>query len=365
MPQKRNQLLASTVFNLRQEYLSRRPPDFQPKLWSTKTETRKSIVITMVIPTRGCSWAFSDSGGCSVCGYVNDSSYDQVIPTQKILEEIDLSLSQVDSSKPIEYKLYNSGSFFDENDVPQRLRSQIIDLIRKTNGILKLSVESRPEYLINNQKAIKKVKEMLEPIKLEIGVGIESSNNAIIRDCWNKGFSVEDYQRSVQITRTLGIRIKSYILIKPPFLTEVEAIIDAIKTACDTVKFGTDVISFNPCNIQKGTLVNHLHKQDRYQPPWIWSVLYIVKTIRKKYPNVEIICEPTAGGKYRGTHNCGKCDKTVINLVNKIINKEKIPDDLSTICSCFLKWRILVKTPIEIFRSRNLSRLRRFDPLNE
>lgn len=365
MPLQRNPLLASKIFDLRQEFRKKRSPDFKPKLWSTTTETRENIVIVMVVPTRGCSWAFSEAGGCSVCGYINDSSYDQPIPEQKILEEIDHSLSQVDSKKPIEFKLYNSGSFFDEQDVPEKLRMKILDKIRKCSGIFKLSVESRPEFLINHPKVIKETKMILEPIQLEVGVGLESSNNTILKDCWNKGFSIEDYKKSVQITRALNIRLKSYILIKPPFLTEKEAIIDAIRTGCDAVDIGTDVLSFNPCNIQNGTLVNHLHKQDRYQPPWVWSVIYIVKTIRQKFPDIEIICEPTAGGRQRGTHNCGKCDKTAFDLINKIINKEKIPNDLSTICSCFLKWKVLVETPIETFRIRNLSRLRRFDPLNE
>lgn len=365
MPQQRNQLLTSTIFNLRQEYFNMRDSDFQQKLWSKTTETKHKTVITLVIPTRGCSWALSETGGCSVCGYVNDSSYGKIIPTQRILDEIDHSLSQVDSNKPIEYKLFNSGSFFDEKDVPQRLRLQIVDIIRKEPRIVQLSVECRPEYLISHLDVIKETKKILGSIRLEIGVGLESSNNAILTDCWNKGFSIEDYRKSVQIIRAFEIRIKSYILIKPPFLTEIEAINDSIKTTCDAIKIGTDVISFNPCNVQNGTLVNFLQKRDRYQPPWLWSVLYIVKITRDQFSDLEIICEPTAVGKRRGTHNCGKCDSIVVDLINKIINNEQTTTDLSSICSCFLKWKVLVETPIEVFRSRNLSKLRRLNPLHE
>ncbi|UCG02994.1 MAG: archaeosine biosynthesis radical SAM protein RaSEA [Candidatus Heimdallarchaeota archaeon] len=365
MPLQKNFLLASKIFEIRQEFLENRPLDFKPKLWSSITETRQDIVIVMVVPTRGCSWAFSESGGCSVCGYINDSSHERPIPEERILKEIDLTLSRVDSVKPIEFKLYNSGSFFDENDVPKNLRIKILEKIQKNPDIYKLSVENRPEFLINQVKIIKEAKKILEPIQLEIGIGIESSNNAILKDCMNKGFSIKEYKKSVQIIRSLNIRLKSYVFVKPPFLTENEAIVDAIKTARDAIDIGTDVISFNPCNIQNGTLVSHLHKQDRYQPPWIWSVLYIVKTIREEFPNIEILCEPTAGGKLRGTHNCGKCDKTVLDLINKITEKEEVNDDPSKLCSCFCKWKVLVETPIETFRSRNLSRLRRLDPLNE
>jgi radical SAM enzyme (TIGR01210 family) len=365
MPLQGNTLLASKIFELRQDYLNKRSLDFQPKLWSSITETEQNIIIVMVVPTRGCSWALSEAGGCSVCGYINDSSYDYPIPEKKISEEIDHSLSQIDSTKPIEFKLYNSGSFFDVNDVPAKLRHKILDKIRNDPRICKISVESRPEFLINHLEIIKETKRKLEPIQLEIGVGLESSNNAILKDCWNKGFTIKDYARSVQEIRSLDIRLKSYILIKPPFLTEKEAIVDAIKAARDAISIGTDVISFNPCNIQNGTLVNYLYKRDRYQPPWIWSVLFIVNTILQEFPYIELICEPTAGGKQRGTHNCGKCDKIVLGLIEKSIKKEKMPDDFSKICQCFLQWKTLIESPIETFRLRNLSRLRRFDPLNE
>ncbi|MFW9904227.1 MAG: archaeosine biosynthesis radical SAM protein RaSEA [Candidatus Thorarchaeota archaeon] len=365
MPFQKNLLLASKIFELRQEYSKKRTPDFQPKIWSSTIETTQNIVIVMIVPTRGCSWALSETGGCSVCGYINDSSHDYPIPEKEILEEIDHSLSKNESNKPIEFKLYNSGSFFDENDIPEKLRIEILEKIRKDPRIFRLSVESRPEFLRNNLNLIKETKRILKPIQLEIGVGLESSNNTILKDCWNKGFSLEDYRRSAQKVRSLKIRLKSYILIKPPFLTEKEAIVDAINTARDAFTIGTDVISFNPCNIQNGTLISHLFKQDRYQPPWIWSVLFIVKSVSNIFPDIDIICEPTAGGKQRGTHNCGKCDRVVLDLIDKVIKKEKIPEDLSTICECYSKWKILVESPIESLRLRNLSRLRRFDPLNE
>ena len=365
MPLHINSLLVSKITELRKDYFNKRFPEYQPKLWSSSTETKQNTIIVMIVPTRGCSWAFSEAGGCSVCGYINDSSHEQPIPQQRILEEIDRTLSQIDTNKPIEYKFYNSGSFFDGKDVPENLRDKILEKIRKDSRIFKLSVESRPEFIIDHLDIVRDTKRKLKPIQLEIGVGLESSNDSILKDCWNKGFSFQDYKKSAQKIKSLNIRLKSYILIKPPFLTEIEAIVDAIKTARDAITIGTDIISFNPCNIQNGTLVNYLYKQDRYKPPWIWSILFIVKKIRETSPDIEIICEPTAGGKPRGTHNCGKCDKTVLGFIDKIINREKIPDDLSTICTCFSKWQVLVKTPIESFRLRNLSRLRRFDPLRE
>ena len=76
-----------------------------------------------------------------------------------------------------------------------------------------------------------------------MGVGLESSNDTILRDCWNKGTTFQDYVKSVKILQSLGSSVKTYVFIKPPFLNEREALIDAIKTIIDAKEIGTNVIS--------------------------------------------------------------------------------------------------------------------------
>lgn len=301
-----------------------------------------------------------------MCGYVNDSSRDQPIPSERILGNISDLLLENHEDKPIHLKIYNSGSFFDQWDVPKNLREQLIKLIQGNPNVFKLSVESKSEYILSYLDLIKETAKQLAPKELEIGIGLESSNDAIIRDCHNKGTSLDVYNQSVQRLRPLGIRVKTYILIKPPFLTEADTIRDAIKTAIDAAEIGTDIISFSPCTVQSGTLVDFLYRQDRYQPPWLWSILYIVQEIRSRHPSLNIICDPVAAGKPRGAHNCGKCDTQVLEEINRLTAPESIPQspsELSEICTCYYKWMRLVQTPIEIFRSRNLSKLRKSYPL--
>jgi radical SAM enzyme (TIGR01210 family) len=303
-----------------------------------------------------------------MCGYVNDSSRDQPIPSEKIIRKIKDLLLENHENKPIHLKIYNSGSFFDQLDVPKNLRDQLIRLLQETPNVFKLSVESKSEYVLAHLDLIKEIGEQLAPKELEIGIGLESSNDAIIRDCHNKGTTLDGYNQSVRLLRPLGIGVKTYILIKPPFLTEAETISDAIETAIAAAKIGTDVISFSPCNVQSGTLVDYIYRQDRYQPPWLWSVLYVVQVIRSLYPSILIICDPIAAGKPRGAHNCGKCDSQVLGEITRLTVPESHPQalsELSAICSCFNKWTRLVQTPIEIFRSRNLSQLRKSYPLED
>lgn len=360
-----NKLLISKIQEIRFKHLAQISTIHNPKIWSSVSENVEYVTVTIVIPSRGCSWALSEYGGCSVCGYVNDSSRDRAVPVDTIIKRLSELLIEAKYSKKIEVQIFNSGSFFDEKDVFSDLRSKIIDLITNIPEVFKLAVECRTEYIIEEKNIIEETIEQLKGVILEIGIGLESSNDTILKDCWNKGTTLANYKKSVKILQTLGAKIKSYIFIKPPFLTERDAIRDTILTISQVAQIGTDVISINPCNVQNGTLVNELFRQNRYRPPWLWSVLHIIQAATKIAPNTNIICDPTAGGKLRGAHNCGKCDKTVLPLLTKAINKEVLPSDLSQICSCYHRWEIIITTPWEILRTRNISKLQRLSPLRE
>jgi radical SAM enzyme (TIGR01210 family) len=360
-----NDLLVSKIQDIRHQHLAQISTSQYPKIWSSVSENAESVTVTIVIPSRGCSWALSEYGGCSVCGYVNDSSRDRTVPIDTIIERLSELLLDTKYTKKIEIQIFNSGSFFDEKDVSTELRTKIIDLITDIPEVYKLAVECRTEYIIKGRKIIETTFEQLKGVILEIGIGLESSNNSILRDCWNKGTTLENYKESVNILRTIGVKIKSYIFLKPPFLTERDAIRDTILTIDEIAQIGTDVISINPCNVQNGTLVNELFHQNKYRPPWLWSVLHIIQAASKITPDTVIICDPSAAGKLRGAHNCGKCDKTVIPLLTKAINGEVIPSDLSQICSCYHKWELIISTPWEHLRIHNISKLQRLSPLRE
>ena len=89
-----------------------------------------------------------------------------------------------------------------------------------------------------------------------------------------------------------------------------------------------DEISINPMNIQGGTVIDRLHRARQYRPPWLWS---LVEMIRRAHPIVHpeggvngdadqvsrLIVHPTAGGRVRGSHNCGSCDADVVAAIER------------------------------------------------
>ena len=89
----------------------------------------------------------------------------------------------------------------------------------------------------------------------ELAFGLETSSDRIRRDSINKGFTFEDFIRAAETARKNGATVKAYLMLKPPFLSERQAMEDIIRSIDDAAPYA-DTISINLCNVQKGTLVD-------------------------------------------------------------------------------------------------------------
>jgi radical SAM enzyme (TIGR01210 family) len=224
-------------------------------------------------------------------------------------------------------KIFTSGSFLDVRELPESVRNELLDVV-KEKEVKELTIETRPEFA---EEALN-VQSYLGDVTLEVALGLESANDRILTFCINKGFSYKDFERAVHILE--GIKIKAYLLIKPPFLTEYEAVEDAVHSA-EMIADLVDVISFNPVVIHRQTLVEYLWRTGGYTPPWMWSVVEVLNRTRHLAPH--IMCHPVAVGKYRGIRN-RNCRKCTVKLAKKIqeycIRNEVIRHD----CECKDQW---------------------------
>ncbi|MCS7118911.1 MAG: archaeosine biosynthesis radical SAM protein RaSEA [Archaeoglobaceae archaeon] len=276
---------------------------------------KKENCMTVILTTRGCRWR-----KCTMCSYWLES---RDVNDEMLKKQIDLVFERVDTKL---LKIFTSGSFFDENEISTELRRYLVEKAKKL-GVEKIIVESRPEF-IDEEKL-----EDFEGLELEVGIGLETANDLVREICINKGFSFFDFFSAAEILKRRGFRVKCYLLLKPPFISEREAILDILESV-DKVSKVVDVISINMMNVQRGTLVEKLWKRNLYRPPWLWSAVEVIKKIKK---DVEIICDPVAGGKIRGPHNCGKCDREVVNALKLFsVTQDKTLLDLN--CECRILW---------------------------
>jgi len=308
--------------------------------WTARAKIGNDIgtALSLVLATKGCSYARGEQGGCTMCSYLLDGTERQ--PShEELISQFQGAMEKLsDESKPLSVKIYTSGSFLDTDEVPQETRDEILGIISNDDRIVEVVIESRPEFILD--EVMVQTRAILGERQIEIGMGLESSNDVVRDICVNKGFTLAEFKKAVEIAKQHQIGTRAYILLKPPFLTEKNALDDSITTIEDAVKLGVTTISINPVNIQKFTMVEDLWRNGLYRSPWLWTV---VEVLRESYKNVGgsvfILCDPVAAGKRRGTHNCGVCDKQIVNAIRDFSLNQDASVLESLDCSCKASWK--------------------------
>ncbi|MGQ4874405.1 MAG: archaeosine biosynthesis radical SAM protein RaSEA [Promethearchaeia archaeon] len=347
-----NPILVDKIFSLRKKTLSRNKKiskDLFEKpvaSWIKKERLLNEVgkEFTIILRSKGCSWALSSYGGCSMCGYINDACLNDVKP-EYLKKQFDIAfnskLEEIESDKyNYVLKLFNSGSFFDDSEIPIEIREYIFQKISKIKKIKELVIESRPEY-ITEDKLIE-IKDNLKKKYVEIGIGLETTDDFIRNNYINKGFNFEEFKRVLGICKEYNIGVKAYLLFKPPFLNEQSAIDDCINSILLLSNLKVNSISINPLNIQKGTLAEYLWFQNRYRPPWFYSLFKAIRRAFKKFPygktSIRILSDPSGAGTKRGIHNClrKECNNEMKRILREFILTQDISKlkNINYVCNC-------------------------------
>jgi radical SAM enzyme (TIGR01210 family) len=297
-------------------------------VWSEKERFKGKIVDSLVIilRTKGCRWAYHS--GCSMCGYFNDTN--PKIKEEDLINQINEAKKKYKGERVI--KIFTSGSFLDDWEVPPKVRDYTYNAFEDADRII---VESRPEFVTEE-----KAKIMREKGNIMVALGLESANNETLLHRINKGFTVEDYIKAAEILMTQNVPVKTYILLKPPFMTEKQAIEEAVYSVKFAAKYSA-IVSVNPMNIQNYTLVEYLWRKGEYRAPWLWSVVEVLK--RTYDVDADVVSYPTAGGKVRGAHNCGKCDEGVLKAIENFSLTQDIKFFETLNCNCIERWKKIVE----------------------
>ena len=93
-------------------------------------------------------------------------------------------------------------------------------------------------------------------------------------------------------------------------------------------------------NIQKRTIVDRLFRNREYRPPWLWSLVEMIAVSHDSISEADcrVIVHPAAGGKIRGSHNCGKCDSDVVAAIERYSVSGKMEEFNGLDCECKSSW---------------------------
>jgi hypothetical protein len=309
-------------------------PHEPTRVWIDEDNTPDGVYqsLTIILNTGGCRWA--RAGGCTMCGYVAESVEGGSVSHEALMDQIDVCLeheAENADEKSGLIKIYTSGSFLDEREVGAETRRAIAETFGDRDRIV---VESLPDF-VDREKLADFTEQGLAT---DVAVGLETATDRVRHDCVNKYFDFEDFVDASEEADAAGAGIKAYLLMKPAFLSESEAIEDMKRSVRKCAEY-CHTVSMNPCNVQRYTMVDDLHFRGGYRPPWLWSVAEVLRDTADA--DAIVVSDPVGHGSDRGPHNCGECD----DRVQKAIKDFDLRQDPSVFeqvsCECEGTWRVV------------------------
>ncbi|MEC0090188.1 radical SAM protein [Paenibacillus macquariensis] len=314
------------------------------EVWEGNFQGQPIERVIIYLRSSGCFWSMRTAedgqidlkAGCLDCEHsVADTTFGKPISAQSYIKQFLGAYEEYDFSKYPVLCLYNEGSIFNNVELPDEARRTILKIIAADPNIKSVILESLPEFI--TEEILYETREILGDKHLEIGVGLESSNEMIRKICVNKSFSLKRFEQAAKLITEYGTLL-SYVLVKPSFLTEREALEDSIKTAKYAFEVGSKVVSLEPLNIGVYAMSGALNRLGMYRVPWLWTVLEVAREVNH-------LGELRVGGyqfapKYEHySNNCDSCTMRVKDAIRGW-NATYDPKYLEIEnCSCKAEWQ--------------------------
>jgi len=197
-------------------------PTEPTRVWLDEDNTPDGVrnSLTIILNTGGCRWA--RAGGCTMCGYVAESVDGGSVGHGNLMTQIEHCLEHETerADEPADLvKIYTSGSFLDEREVPAETREAIA---AEFGDRERMVLESLPDF-VDRDKLTAFIEQGLE---LDVAIGLETATDRVRHDAVNKYFDFTDFETACAEARAVDAGVKAYLLMKPPFLAEPDAVAD-------------------------------------------------------------------------------------------------------------------------------------------
>ncbi len=288
----------------------------------------------IILRTRGCSRALHQQRRCNHCG-ITKSYFTAASSQDEVWQSFWEGLFQLGKVNSGQIGIYCNGSFFDDEEIAPRTRQRIFEAIASYIPQAKVIFESHPQYITHQR--IRHLRRYLPDQKIAVGVGFDSKNGFIRNTVLQKCISMEDSERAVAELKKMSIESIGYVCLKPPFLTEIEGICEAIRTGSYLQQIGVDVISVEPIAIQEGTLQDFLAQHGSYRVPWLWSCIEVARVLcatgRVLIGGFAFLPVPTDTAR-----NCDRCTDRIIRIICIFNEHQNIDMLLAENCRCKSDW---------------------------
>lgn len=194
-------------------------------------------VATVFLSNRECPFR------CLMCDLWKNTT-DVRVPVGAIPEQIRFALASLPKASHV--KLYNSGNFFDARAIPPEDFTAIAEVV---SGFQTVIVENHPKLCTDRVVEFQR----LCSTQLEVAMGLETSHEPTLRQL-NKQMTTDDFARGCEFLLSHDIRIRAFILLRPPGTTEAEGVERAIESVRFAFKHGVNCCAVIPTRAGNGIM---------------------------------------------------------------------------------------------------------------
>ena len=247
------------------------------------------------------------------------------------------------------------GSFFSGAEVPPKLREGVLRQLGRFPFLQAVGIETRPN-LVTREKLLDAVDALPATVRhLTIGFGFECRDDLVRELAVNKGYGPEEVLRARDLIEEVNdtqqgvhLAFEIYVLLKPIFLTEAEAIEEAIRTIEWSYAGGAFSCVLFLNTIKPRTIQEYLSRREdlpppiQYRTPYYRSAVEVLRRLspvdRKRTIVLGVQSGILAHGMPRG---CALCSPFLLGalMAYNFTADEAILDEAATgVCPCQAAW---------------------------
>ena len=212
-------------------------------------------ISTIFLTNRECPWR------CLMCDLWKNTLPERT-PPGAIPAQIRHALTRLEPAEEI--KLYNSGSFFDPLAIPRSEYGVAAALLEDFRNVI---VESHPALI---GEATLRFRDLVRG-RLEVAMGLETVQEDVLAQL-NKRMTLDQFRTAAEFLQRESIALRVFVLVKPPFTTEEEALHWACKSIDFAFDCGAGVVSLIPVRGGNGAM-----EELQFSPPELSTLVRAFK----------------------------------------------------------------------------------------